>query len=57
MAEVGTFETALRARREQGGKILVPYITGGLGDDWVETLHAVADAIANFQFLAACQAI
>ena len=26
---------------------MVPYITGGLGDDWIETLHAVADAGAD----------
>lgn len=44
---VGTFEAALRKRRDSGGKILVPYITGGLGDDWVETLHAVAEAGAD----------
>ncbi len=44
---IGKFEASLRARRESGGKILVPYITGGLGDDWIETLHAVADAGAD----------
>ena len=47
MTEVGTFEASLRARRDSGSKILVPYITGGLGDDWVETLHAVAEAGAD----------
>ncbi len=47
MSEIGKFEQALRARRESGGKILVPYITGGLGDDWIETLHAVAAAGAD----------
>ena len=47
MSEVGKFEAALRARRESGGKILVPYITGGLGDDWVETIHAAAEAGAD----------
>lgn len=44
---IGKFEAGLRARRDAGGKILVPYITGGLGDDWIETLHAVADAGAD----------
>lgn len=44
---IGKFEAALRARRESGGKILVPYITGGLGDDWIETLQAVAAAGAD----------
>jgi tryptophan synthase alpha chain len=47
MTTIGAFETALRARRDSGGKILVPYITGGLGDDWIETLHAVAEAGAD----------
>ncbi len=45
--EVGPFEAALRKRRDDGGKILVPYITGGLGDDWIETLNAVAEAGAD----------
>ena len=43
----GAIETALRARRDSGGKILVPYITGGLGDDWLEILGAVAAAGAD----------
>jgi tryptophan synthase alpha chain len=43
----GALEAALRARRESGGKCLVPYLTGGLGDDWLETIHAVADAGAD----------
>ncbi|MBT5580880.1 MAG: tryptophan synthase subunit alpha [Acidimicrobiaceae bacterium] len=44
---IGAFEAALRARRDAGGKCLVPYVTGGLGDDWVETLCAVAAAGAD----------
>ena len=44
---IGAFEASLRKRRNDGGKILVPYITGGLGDDWIETLHAVAEAGAD----------
>lgn len=44
---IGPFEAALRARRASGGKILVPYLTGGLGDDWLETILAVADAGAD----------
>ena len=43
----GPVETALRARRDGGGKCLVPYLTGGLGDDWVETIRAVAAAGAD----------
>ncbi len=44
---IGPFEAALRARRDAGGKILVPYITGGLGDDWIDILNAVAHAGAD----------
>ena len=43
----GALETALRGRRSAGGKCLVPYLTGGLGDDWLETIGAVAGAGAD----------
>jgi len=43
----GALGTALRARRAEGGKCLVPYLTGGLGDDWIETMQAVAAAGAD----------
>jgi tryptophan synthase alpha chain len=43
----GALGTALRGRREAGGKCLVPYLTGGLGDDWLETMQAVAVAGAD----------
>ncbi len=43
----GPLEAALRARRDGGGKCLVPYLTGGLGGDWVETIQAVAAAGAD----------
>ncbi|MEQ8841342.1 MAG: tryptophan synthase subunit alpha [Acidimicrobiales bacterium] len=43
----GAIETALRARLDAGGKCLVPYVTGGLGDDWLETMQAVAAAGAD----------
>ena len=37
-----------RSRRPpRGRKLLVPYLTGGLGTDWVETVRAVADAGAD----------
>ena len=45
-AEPGPLEAALRNRRSQGGKALVPYVTGGLGD-WQATLSAAADAGAD----------
>jgi tryptophan synthase alpha chain len=46
-AEPGVLETALRAARADGRKLLVPYLTGGLGTDWVETVRAVAEAGAD----------
>jgi tryptophan synthase alpha chain len=44
---VGRLESTLRAARDRGRKLLVPYITGALTDDWVEVLRAVADAGAD----------
>ena len=46
-AEHGTLETALRAGRDAGRKLLVPYVTGGYGTDWAEVVRAVADAGAD----------
>jgi tryptophan synthase alpha chain len=43
----GALEAALRAGRDGGRKLLVPYVTGGLGDDWVDVVRAVADAGAD----------
>ena len=43
----GRLETVLRSRRGAGGKCFVPYVTGGLGDDWLETICAVAAAGAD----------
>jgi tryptophan synthase alpha chain len=45
--DTGTLETHLRARRDEGRKLLVPYVTGGMGADWIEAVHAVADAGAD----------
>ena len=45
--EPGTLETALRAGRTAGRKLLVPYVTGGLGTDWTEVVRAIADAGAD----------
>ena len=47
MGEVGPLEAHLRARRDAGAKLLVPYVTGGLGDDWTEVVRAYADAGAD----------
>src|SRR5579864_1935677 len=40
-------EAALRSVRDAGRKILVTYVTGGLGPDWVETLQAMVAAGAD----------
>ena len=40
-------ESTLRAARETGRKLLVPYITGGLRADWVVVLLAMAEAGAD----------
>ena len=46
-ARPGALETALRAARADGRKLLIPYVTGGLGADWVETVRAIAEAGAD----------
>ena len=43
----GRLESTLRAQRDAGKKCLVPYITGGLGDDWLASLAAVIDGGAD----------
>jgi tryptophan synthase alpha chain len=47
VTETGRIETTLRAVRDSGRKCLVPYITGGLGDDWLASLAAVIDGGAD----------
>jgi len=42
-----TLEDHLRDRRERGAKLLVPYVTGGYDDDWLDVIRAVADAGAD----------
>ncbi len=42
-----TLERALRARRDEGAKLLVPYVTGGLDEDWTQVLAAVVAAGAD----------
>jgi tryptophan synthase alpha chain len=44
---VGELEAHLRARRDAGRKLLVPYVTGGLGKDWADVIRAFADAGAD----------
>jgi len=43
----GRMEAALRLRRDQGAKLLVPYVMAGMTDDWVAVLHAVAASGAD----------
>jgi tryptophan synthase alpha chain len=40
-------EVRLRARRDDGHKLLVPYVTGGLDDDWLDVVRALAAAGAD----------
>ena len=46
-AASGTLESHLRARREAGCKLLVPYVTGGLGSGWLDVVRAIAAAGAD----------
>jgi tryptophan synthase alpha chain len=45
-ATVG-LEERLRARRDDGRKLLVPYVTGGLGSGWLDVVRAIAEAGAD----------
>jgi tryptophan synthase alpha chain len=40
-------ESRLRAVRDEGRKILVAYVTGGLGPGWLEALQAIVDGGAD----------
>lgn len=44
---MGTLEKHLRERRDQGRKLLLPYVTAGLTDDWVDVIRAYDDAGAD----------
>lgn len=43
----GFLEAHLRERRSTGSKLLVPYVTGGLGPRWTEVLEAMEAAGAD----------
>lgn len=47
VSSVVRLESSLRARRSAGRKLLVPYVTGGLGNNWVEVLQAMVAAGAD----------
>ncbi len=40
-------EGTLRARRDGGSKLIVPYVMAGMTPDWVEVLQAVCAAGAD----------
>ncbi len=40
-------ESHLRARRDAGAKLLVPYVTGGLGNQWCDVVRAVVEGGAD----------
>jgi tryptophan synthase alpha chain len=40
-------ESHLRAVRDRGRKLLVPYVTGGLGSQWLDVVRAVVSAGAD----------
>jgi tryptophan synthase alpha chain len=44
---VPMLEKALRAQRAQGRKLLIPYLMGGMTEDWGQTLAAVVAAGAD----------
>jgi tryptophan synthase alpha chain len=43
----GPLERPLRTARDSGRKLIVPYVTGGLSEDWIDVVHALAEAGAN----------
>ncbi|HET7721691.1 MAG TPA: tryptophan synthase subunit alpha, partial [Acidimicrobiales bacterium] len=47
LAERLDLEVTLRAARDAGRKLLVPYVTGGMDDAWLTTLQAMADGGAD----------
>jgi tryptophan synthase alpha chain len=44
---VGGLETHLRRRRQEGRKLLVPYVTAGMRPDWLHVVRAVVAAGAD----------
>jgi tryptophan synthase alpha chain len=46
-AAPGSLERHLRARRDAGAKLIVPYVMAGMSEDWVEVLQAVSAAGAD----------
>lgn len=44
---LGPLEAALRAGRDAGRKLVIPYVTAGLADDWLDVVRALAAAGAD----------
>lgn len=44
---MGTLEKHLRERRDRGRKLLMPYVSGGITDDWLDVIRAYDDAGAD----------
>lgn len=47
MSSLIPLESTLRERREEGRKLLVPYVTGGLGSNWTSVIEAMAASGAD----------
>jgi tryptophan synthase alpha chain len=47
MSDVTVLEAALRQQRAQGRKLLIPYLMGGMTEDWAQSLAAVVAAGAD----------
>src|ERR1019366_4645960 len=43
----GRLESTLVARRDAGHKLLIPYVTGGMDDQWLLTVEALAGSGAD----------
>lgn len=46
-ADAGLLQSVLVARRDAGTKLLIPYVTGGMDDQWLLTVEALAGAGAD----------
>jgi tryptophan synthase alpha chain len=46
-AVTASLEATLRASRDGGRKLLIPYVTGGMDDEWMLTVEALAAAGAD----------
>ncbi|MHB8438851.1 MAG: tryptophan synthase subunit alpha, partial [Acidimicrobiales bacterium] len=47
MSGAVALEAHLRERRDGGSKLLVPYVTAGYAEEWLDVVRAVVDAGAD----------